>query len=103
MSTDKEKQKLWRAWRFLCEHTAASCAADAVVAAAAAATSYRSEDAGDIGRRSSQADASEAFSMGKSKGHSREEVLRKVVSDGIAKYVARLVCRWRISTAGYGL
>lgn len=88
MSTDKKKKMLWRAWRFLCEHTAASRAADAVVAAAAA-TSYRSEAAGDIGRGYLQAGPSTAFSMDKSKGN----VLRKMVSGRIAKSIVGLVRR----------
>lgn len=74
VSTNKDTRRLWRAWRFLCKHTAASCAADAAVAAATAASH------GGIERRSSQAEPSAAFSTDKSKGRSREAPLRKIVS-----------------------
>lgn len=82
VSTDKDKKMLWRAWRFLCEHTAASCAAEAAVAAATAA-SYRSEAAGGVERRSSHADPSATLSTAESKGHSRGKQLGKVVSDHV--------------------
>lgn len=80
LSTEKNKQKLRRAWWFLCEHTAAACAADAAIASATAA-SFKSQASGDCeDARSLRTDSNAALSMADSKEKSRQKQLFRTVS-----------------------
>eukprot|EP00752_Nemacystus_decipiens_P010863 g9658.t1 len=68
LNADNNKRRVWRAWRSLCENTAAACAADAAIASARA-ESFKSQAFGGI------ADSNEVFSTAKNKQESRRKLL----------------------------
>lgn len=82
LSTDKNKQKVWRAWRSLCEHTAAACAADAAIASATA-ESFKTQAFGSFeDSRSLRTGSNEVFSTAENKEQSRQKLLLfKTVSE----------------------
>lgn len=75
LSTDKNKRKVWRAWRLLCEHTAAACAADAAIASATAESIKNQAFGGNTDSRLLRTDSNEVFSTADNKERGRRKLL----------------------------
>eukprot|EP00903_Cladosiphon_okamuranus_P014747 g13665.t1 len=79
LSMDKNRQRLWRAWRSLCEHTAAACAADAAIASATTESSKRLSLGGQKDSCPLRTDSVTAPSMTENEAQLRRKLLLKTV------------------------